>query len=141
MSARLKLREIAAAASADPKAAILTALGDSVIDFEVFGNRVLVATYIEPETTRGGIILPDRTLMEGRFQGKVFLVLKAGPLAFVDDAIAKFGGVSVEPGDWVVASPSDGYELWGVDQTGGVSCRLFEDALIKGRVKHPGSVY
>jgi co-chaperonin GroES (HSP10) len=137
---RVKLREIAQ--QADPKQALLESVGD-LSGMEVFHNLVLVATYIEPEKTAGGIIRPDRTLAENRFQGKCALVLKVGPLAFQDDSIAKFGGVSVKPGDWVMVRPSDGFELYSVDasKSAGTSCRLFEDSHIKGRVSDPSTVY
>lgn len=137
---RAKLRELAQ--QADPKKALLDSVGD-IAGIEVFHNLVLVATYIEPEKTAGGIIKPDRTLAENRFQGKCALVLKVGPLAFQDDSVAKFGGVTVSPGDWVIVRPSDGYELYSVDESGsaGTSCRLFEDSHIKGRTDNPAAVY
>ena len=88
MTVRAKLREIAEAAQSDPKRALLDSIGSDWLDsIEIFHNQVLVATYIEPEKTRGGIIRPDRTLAENRFQGKAALVLKMGPLAFVDDNV------------------------------------------------------
>ena len=143
MTVRAKLREIAEAAQSDPKRALLDSIGSDWLDsIEIFHNQVLVATYIEPEKTRGGIIRPDRTLAENRFQGKAALVLKMGPLAFVDDNVAKFGGVTVQEGDWVFVRPSDGMEFFSVDQAGaGTSCRLFEDVNIKARVSDPSLIY
>lgn len=140
---RVKLRDIAQAAASDPKQALLDALGDTVDHIEVFHNLVLVATYIEPEMTAGGIIKPDRTLQENRFQGKCALVLNLGPLAFKDCAVAQFGGVTVKPGDWVFVRPSDGIEMFlgGPQASDGVSCRLFEDVHIKGRVPDPSMIY
>src|SRR5713226_4533687 len=130
---RVKLRDIAQAAAIDPRQALRDALGSNVDDIEVFHNLVLVATYIEPEQTPGGIYKPDRTLAENRFQGKCALVLKCGPLAFQDCAVAQFGGVVIEPGDWVFVRPNDGLEMFlGCPQASdGVSCRLFEDVNIK----------
>jgi hypothetical protein len=145
LKVKLKLREIAELSADDPKLAILNALGSRMDDFEVFGNLVLCATYISPNRTAGGLWLPDTS--EDRFQGKAYLVLSLGPLAFVDDNIAQFGPYArggdkeIKPGEWVIGNPSDGYELFGVKDGEGVSCRLFEDTRIKGRVKHPGSVY
>ena len=136
--ARAKLRELASAD--DPKQAILNELGD-LSGLELFHNQVMVATYIRPERTSGGIFLPDKTLAEDRFQGKVGLVVKLGPLAFKDDAIAKFGGVKLEEGDWVYYRASDGMELFSVDKTGGVPCRIFEDTQIKGRVSDPALLW
>ena len=135
---RAKLREIAAAAN--PKQALLDAVGD-MSGVDVFHNLVLVATYIEPEMTAGGIIKPDRALIDNRFQGKAFLVLKKGPLAFKDDTVAKFGGMTVEEGDWVMARPSDGLEFFIVTGGEGVCCRLYEDVNIKARIADPELVY
>lgn len=136
--ARAKLRELASAD--DPKEAILNELGD-LDGLELFHNQVMVATYIRPEKTSGGIFLPDKTLAEDRFQGKVGLVVKLGPLAFVDDAVAKFGDKKLNVGDWVFYRASDGMEMFSVDKTGGVPCRIFEDTQIKGRVSDPAMLW
>ena len=140
MSVRAKLRDIAA--QADPKKALLDAVGD-MTGIEIFHNQVLVATYLGTETTAGGIILPEQSLKEARFQGKAALVLSVGPLAFKDDAVAKFGGVEVKPGDWVMVRPSDGLEFFKTVRTSseGVSCRLFEDVHIKARLADPALIY
>ena len=140
--ARAKLREIAQAAEYDPRQALVDAIGD-ISGYECFHNRVLVATYIRPEKTKGGIILADRSLQEDRFQGKVGLVLKTGPLAFVDDTSIKFGGKQVEPGDWVLYQPSNGVEMFFVDENGrdGTPCRLLEDIHIIGRIDDPSKIW
>lgn len=137
---RAKLRDIAA--QADPKKALLDSLGD-MSQWEVFHSQVLVATYIRPEKTAGGIYLSDRTLTEDRFQGKVGLVVKLGPGAFKDDHIAKFHGVKIEPGDWVFYQPGDGMELYSVEHmtSDGTCLRIFEDTRIKGRVADPSLVW
>jgi co-chaperonin GroES (HSP10) len=142
MVVRAKLREVAERASFDPKQALIESLG-SIDAIEVFHNLVLVATYIEPDKTPGGIIKPDRTLAENRFQGKCALVLKCGPQAFQDDSVQKFGGVKVEAGDWVIVRPSDGFELFKVDggASTGTCCRLFNDVNIMGRVSDPALIY
>lgn len=140
---RVNLRAIAQAAEHDPRQALLDSAGP-LTDYSIFHNLVLVATYVPPEKI-GSIIVPDRSMAEARFQGKMGLVLKCGPLAFKDDAVAKFGGVTVEPGDWVLYRPSDGIELFIKDWKGlandGLSCRLIEDSLIKGRVTDPALIY
>lgn len=141
--ARLKLREIAEAAHVDPKRALLDALGD-ISGVEVFHSLVMVATHVRPAITAGGIHLPDKTLLEDRFQGKVGLVVKMGPLAFKDDELtrARFGGVTVSVGDWVFYRPGDGFEMYSVDPTdGGTSCRLFDDTQIMGRVSDPALIW
>lgn len=140
---RAKLREVAEAANFDPKAALIESLGIGIDSIEIFHNQVLCATHLGPDKSPGGILYTEKTLAEGRFQGKIFLVLKMGPLAFKDDALAKFGGVIVKEGDWVIARPSDGFEMFSVDATksAGTCCRLFDDTSIKGRVTDPALVY
>lgn len=138
---RPSLREIAAAA--DPRKEILESVG-KLDDYDVFHNLVLVATHIAAEKTQGGVYLPDRSLAEDRFQGKVGLVLKVGPLAFVDDKVVQFGGKTVERGQWVVYRPSDGIEHFvrSLKTRGaGIACRLIEDSYIKGRVDDPAMIY
>jgi co-chaperonin GroES (HSP10) len=139
---RVALRDIAQAAAFDPKRAILDAIGD-FSSLEVFGHQVLVGTYIPPERTKGGIILPDNSMAEARYQGKCALVLKVGPNAFVDDAVATFGGVKVEPGEWVFFRNSDGWEffLGQAQAQTGASVRLIDDICIKGRVPDPSMIY
>lgn len=141
VSAR-KLRDIAQAAAFDPKQALLDAIGD-YSGYECFHNRVLVATYVAPERSKGGIIMPDSVGQEGRFQGRCGLVLDLGPLAFRDDAVNKFGGIVVKPHDWVVFTPSNGREIFFVDANGrdGVPCRIIEDAYIDGRIDDPSKLY
>ena len=140
---RVNLRAIAQAANHGPKEALLNSAG-SMTDYEIFHNLVLVATYVPPEKI-GSIIMPDKTMAEARFQGKMGLVLKCGPLAFKDDSVARFGGVTIDVGDWVLYRPSDGIELFIKDHTGlandGLACRLIEDTLIKGRVTDPALIY
>lgn len=140
---RAKLREIAEAAQTDPKQALIDSMPASAAQYEVFHNRVLVATYVRPEKTKGGIILADRTLIEDRFQGKTGLVIAIGPQAFQDDGGAKFGGVRVEPGDWVTYRPTDGTEVFFVDDNGldATPCRLIEDVHILGRTPDPALIY
>ena len=145
------LRSIAHAANADPRKVLLERVG-AATDYEVFHNLVLVVTYIKPSKmmkgAKGELVefhFTDKTLAEDRFQGKVGLVVKMGPTAFKDDSITKFGGVIVEPGDWVMYRPSDGIELFIRDATGtesdGLPCRLIEDTAIKGRIASPNLIY
>lgn len=142
VTASTKLREIAEQSGSDPRGALMRAVGD-VSGYEPFHNLILVATYVAPEKTKGGIIRVDRTLAEDRFQGKVGLVLKVGPIAFTDDNSTKFGGVKVKPGEWVTYRASDGMEMFFVDPNGrdGTPCRVLEDVHIKGRLDDPSMIY
>ena len=149
---RVDLRSIAQAASFDPKNALIDRAGD-LGQYEIFHNFVLVATYVPPikkmKGPKGEVVefhLSDKSHMEDRFQGKVGLVLKCGPLAFVDDASVRFGGMVIEPGDWVMYRPSDGMEMFIKDHLAessntGLACRLIEDSLIKARVFDPSLIY
>ena len=147
---KVDLRRLAEAAAHDPAKPLWDAAGD-LSDYEVFHNLVLVATYVPPPRVLKGphgesIILhqTDNAMAEDRFQGKIGLVLKAGPMAFQDDSVAKFGGITVSVGDWVIYRPSDGHELFIRDRSKsneGLSCRLIEDTFVRGRVKDPSLIY
>lgn len=126
-----KIREIAEA-QGNPRDTLLRAVGDISKEI-VLHSQILIATYIRPERTAGGIILTDRAIEEDRFQGSIGLVLAKGPGAFKDDNIAKFHGQTVEVGDWVLFRPADGLALF-INE---VPCRLFEDAHLKMKVTRP----
>lgn len=115
-------------------------LGD-ISDIEVFNNQVLVAVYVRPEKTKGGIILTEQHRDEDKNQGKVGLVIKAGPEAFVSDGKWTFPDIKV--GDWVFFRASDGWACTinrgGHDQN--VLCRIVDDVNIRGRVAHPDQVW
>lgn len=136
------LRQIAEESGSDPRGALLRAVGD-FSGISVAAKHVLVAQYIRPEKTKGGIIRTDRSLGEDRFQGKVGLVLAVGPLAFEDDAVNKFGGFKVGPGDWAVFRPSDGLEMYHVADNGrdGTPIRWFVDTSIVGATDDPERIY
>jgi co-chaperonin GroES (HSP10) len=127
---------------ADPKKEIIEAVGD-LSKFKLFHNQVLVAIYIRPEMTAGGILLSNRIRDEDKWQGKIGLVLKKGPSAFVDTKGEWFTDVEVNVHDWVVFRPSDG---WGMtinnrDSKADVLCRLLDDTVIRGTVEDPDNVY
>lgn len=142
VSATRKLQEIAEQSGSDPRGALYRAIGDSLDGLDVFHNNVLLATYVRPEKSKGGIILGgDRTRAEDRFQSKCGLVLKVGPIAFKDDAVNKFGGKDVEPGDWVMFRTSDAFEFFAVDGLDGVSVRLISDTNIMATIDDPEKVF
>lgn len=120
-----------AESSSDPRKALLSAIGKC--DHLVLHSQVLVGTYIRPAKTAGGIYMTDNTLQEDEFQGTIGLVLALGPGAFKDDGIAKFHGVKVKIGDWVLYRPADGLAL----EIRKVPCRIFEDVNIKMLVTDP----
>lgn len=128
-------------AAADQRAALLADTAEAVKHIRLMRNRVLVATYVEPERTAGGIILTDKRLDESRFQGKVGLVLKIGPMAFVfpDEIPTEAPNV----GDWVFYRASDATEC-GVKVAGtrqGVLCRHIHDDNIVGVINDPELIW
>src|SRR5215475_2443467 len=60
----------------DPRQALIDAV--DVSEIETCGENLLVATYIRPERTRGGIIRPESNIKEDEFQGNVGLVVQVG---------------------------------------------------------------
>jgi co-chaperonin GroES (HSP10) len=127
------------AQATDLKAEVHKALRDVMNGMRVTRNEVLVATYIAPEKTAGGIIRPNRSLTEDRWQSKCGFVLAMGPIAF------KFGPneegenlVKAEIGDWVLYRTADTFEV-GLGE--GASVRFVRDEDIKAVVGDPTKVY
>lgn len=106
-------------------------------EIAVMNNQVLVAIWMRPEITKGGIILTDKTLDEDKYQGKVGFVLKKGPLAFVSDANHDFAGQDVTEGECILYRASDGFAV----DINGVHCRLLEDVHIRATVRDPSVIY
>ncbi len=125
--ARAKLREIAE--QSDPKQALLDSLGDAINHVHPLRYEAIVATYVRPEKTAGGIYLSDRTLVEDRFQGKVGLLVKFGPLAF-----------SAE--HWGDRAPQLHEEMFVLDPRGdGTAVRRMDDIGIRGIVDNPALIW
>jgi co-chaperonin GroES (HSP10) len=120
----------------DPRKEIISQIGD-ISEIEVFNNQILVAIYIRPQKTKSGIILTEKYTDEDKYQGKIGLVLKKGPDAFIDESGKWFKDVKISEGDWVVFRPSDGWAL----SVNGQSCRLLDDVTVRGRVKQPDSIW
>lgn len=119
----------------DPKQKLLDELGD-LSQIELFHNQVLLAVYLRPEKTKSGLILTQGHLDEDRYQSKVGLLVKRGPLAFEQDG-NWFTGMTFNDHDWLIFRPSDGWSI----TVNGILCRIFDDISIKGRAPHPDSVY
>lgn len=96
----------------DPKLDIIEESKD-IIDFiKPTGSLILLGVYVrggvsgKEQRTAGGVILPDAAKEEDRYQGKVGLILKLGPLAFVEDDTHKWK----EPPqihDWIIYRVGD----------------------------------
>lgn len=122
----------------DPKEDLIAKIG-SLDGIDLLHNQVLVAVYMQPEKTAGGIIRPDVNRDEDRHQSKVGLILKAGDKAFTpDDEWSWPDGLGI--GDWVFFRVSDG---WNVTLNGDRNnlCRILNDTQIRGRVQHPDQVW
>jgi co-chaperonin GroES (HSP10) len=120
----------------DPKQAIIELVGD-LSHVEIFHNQILVATYVRPSMTKGGILRPDINVKEDEYQGKVGLVLKKGPAAFISGDDGDFMGQNVEIGDWVVYRIGDGWPLTVRD----TACRILTDRTIRMRIQDPSDIY
>ena len=114
----------------------LLRLGD-LKSLTVLHSQVLVAGYVRPGQTKGGIFLTDRAIEEDRFQGNIGMVIALGKGAFKDDPVAQFHGDSLKVGDWVMYLPADGVAL----SIREVPCRLFQDTRILMKVDNPEIYY
>ena len=119
----------------DPKEDLFNKLGD-LSGVDIAANRVLCAVYIRPEKTKSGLYLSSKTIDEDRYQGKIGLIVKAGPLAF-DPESEWFSGINYKPGDWVMFRPSDGWSL----EIHGVLCRVIDDVKIAGKISNCDEVW
>jgi co-chaperonin GroES (HSP10) len=126
----------------DPRQEIWKQVGD-LSNFEVFHNKVLLAIYIRPEMTAGGILITNKIRDEDKWQGKVGLVLKTGPSAFVDDEGKWFKGMNVKVNDWLFCRPSDGWNMTLNNRETGddILCRLIDDTYLLGRLSHPDEIH
>ena len=120
----------------DPKQKLLDDIGD-ISAFEIFNNQILIAIYIRPSKTKSGIYLSDQSREEDKVQGKVGLVVKKGPAAFVDETSEWFKDISVDLNDWVVIRPSDGWAI----TVNNVLCRIVDDTAVRGKIDVPVRVW
>ena len=136
------------------KAKLLEDLLPAVAGMKLQLNRCLIATYVKPKISSGGIIFTDRTTEEDRWQGKVGLLLATGPTAFRTDDVMAFADEQCateaadnhdhaielafahygipQVGDWVAFRTSETHEI-GVRVAAGIgaSCRqIFDDSIV-----------
>lgn len=122
--------------SIDPKQTTFNCIGDTS-HIEIFHNQILVATYVRPNITKGGILRPDVNVKEDEYQGKVGLVIKKGPTAFLNQDDEDFLGQDVAIGDWVVYRVGDGWPLTVKD----TACRILTDRTIRMRIQDPSDIF
>lgn len=121
--------------AADPKQAIIKAVGN-ISGLKVGSDLVLLGTYIRNEMTAGGIIRPKENVEEDEYQGKVGLVLKAGPMAaggWEDEATS---GQMAELHTWVVYQIKDAWPV----QINGTPCRFVPYEKIRAQIPEPSMV-
>lgn len=127
----LKAAEIAQAT--DPKSGILKAVGN-LAAVEVLSDLVLLGTFIRNEKIRG-LIRPD--VVEDEHQGKVGLVLKAGPYACGEWEDDEHRGENAIPGTWVVFRIGDAWPF----QLNGTPVRLVPYDKLRMRIPDPNLIY
>lgn len=128
---------IAMAHDRDPADVLRDEVGD-LTGVELYNNQVLVAIYVRPNVTKGGIHVGIAAQKEDEYQGKAMLVLKVGRNAFTDPAGRWFqGDNNPKPGDWVVARPGD---TWQLTLRGG-KCRMMNDTAVRMKIPHPDVVW
>jgi hypothetical protein len=115
---------------------ILDAVGD-LSQVDMLTDLVLVGTYIRDEKRASGLIMPQETLKEDEFQGKVGLVLKKGPLAYGEWEDDADRGSNATLHSWVVFAIKDTWPL----QINGVACRVVPYDKLRMRVADPKMVF
>ena len=121
-------------------------MAGNLADIDVFNNQVLVAVYIRPEKSAGGVLFAPSTRDEDRFQSKAGLILKVGPTAFEDPTGNWFAGVDVKVGDWIMFRASDGWQMTLCHRSKSnapinLLCRLLDDTAVRARITDPNRVY
>ena len=140
----MRLNVVEMTAADDPRSYIMNKVGD-LKGHRLLGDRVLIATYMGTGKSPGGIIIPDKTVEEARFQGKVGLVLKIGPMAFKYDGPFAYEGDRPSVGDWVMYFPVNAREFFLGGRGGkggdGISCRQIRSEFVETILDNPDSIY
>jgi len=118
----------------DPRTELIQKFGNALDGFEILNNEVLIATYMRPETTKGGIILTPKVLGEDVFQGKVGLVVKIGPSC-------DFPTAPIALHDWVMIKSSDGLAMEILAGDTKIPCRLAMDKFVRVKLSNPELVW
>jgi hypothetical protein len=121
----------------DPRDELWEGVSEFLGQIEPLGSGVVVAIYVRPEKLKSGLILSRaHTPNEDLYQGKVGLVLKLGPIAFLEDDSHRFGERTPRPGDWIVSSVGETFAF----TLGKVPCRIVEDVSVRAIVDQPDIV-
>lgn len=119
----------------DKVVAIKKKVGD-LSGIDVMYNMVLLAAFVRPNKTKGGLYRPQSNVEEDIWQGKVGLVMKHGPDAFQDDETMSFNGQKAELDEWVVFKVGDAWQLTINDWP----CRLVRDSAIRMKTDNPSTI-
>ena len=105
----------------------------------VLHEDVLVVTWVSRRTTAGGILLPETSVDEDRWQGILGLVVKLGENAF---KLGPYGlpyqGPVPKIGDYITAAPVAFYPEVSINN---ISCKYINDKAIKAIVKNHEVAY
>lgn len=126
---------VAMAMPVDPKQDLLKSLGD-LTDIKLLHGQVLVAVYIRPEKTKGGIILTAKTRDEDNYQSKVGLIVAKGPSAFISQGEWTWQE-PIDLHEWVVFRASDGWNML----INNVMCRIISDTAVRMTITDPDRVW
>lgn len=121
----------------NPHKAILEFAKHFIDKIHLSSDKIVVATFRQPEKTAGGIYRTDQSMEEDIYQGAAGLILKMGSEAFKDDARTSFGGFSAKPYDWVTYRAVHG----NARQFAGLHCRILQDAHIDAVIEDPTLVW
>lgn len=135
------------------------------LDLELFDREVMVAVYVRPQLSAAGLTGNSKTQAEDVIQGKVCLLVAAGPNAFRCETEADatlIYGPSGPPkrGEWLMLRATEGtpVNICGPDATvvqvedrhgelmkaydwdSGWPCRIVSDTAFLARVTNPHSV-
>ncbi len=136
---------------AEQAAEFVKATAKAVKGLRIMQNRILVGTYVQRAVSAGGIIMPEKTLDESRFQGKAGVILAMGPLAFHfkenEKLLAEMSPLGRQEfmrkhypqvGEWVFYRASD---TWEIALGEGAPCRFIYDDVIVGRITDPEFIW
>lgn len=130
------IEEIAALTDLNEKVARIRQKVGDLSGIDVMYNMVLLAAFVRPSKTKGGIIRPGSNVEEDVWQGKVGLVLKLGPDAFQDGEDFSFNDQKAKLGEWVIFKVGDAWQLTINDWP----CRLVRDSAIRMKTKDPAVI-
>ena len=121
----------------DPREVLMKAAASALESFRaVPAAMVLILVYEGAEKTKSGLYIAQQTKDEYSYQGKVGLVVKTGPRAFVEDETHKFDDVKAQVGDWVLFQPGETFGF----RLGTCKARIVEDVHIRGILDDPDCV-